>query len=978
MFLRRTLLLGFLLVSLLSAQKKKPVAAPVPSNDEAYGEKIRQFTTEKHFLTELIDHLPASATLPTPEKFLGYIPGAPGKLTHSATTNRYMRALAAASKRVQVFRIGDSEEGREMIMVAISDEENLAKLDLAKADVAKLADPRRTSEAEAQKLINSTIPMYWITGALHAPETGSTEMLIELAYRLAAGESDHIRAVRKNVITLITPVLDPDGREKQVDLYNWTRANEGKPSPGLLYWGKYVVHDNNRDGMNMSLALTRDVTKTFLEYHPLVMHDLHESIPFLYISTGMGPYNAWLDPIVTQEWQKMAWHEVEEMTKRGVPGVWTHGFYDGWAANYLFYAANGHNAIGRFYETYGAYGGDVGDRVVPGNFTTRTWFRPNPPTPRVRWSLRNNINLQQSGVLLALKYTADHKQEFLSNFWKKSQRSVAKATTEGPAAWVLPAKEKRPAHQADLVRVLQQQGVEVHKLSSAATVKQGSATETIPAGSYIVRMDQPYSRMADMMLDRQYYNSADTRPYDDTGWSLAQLRNIRSTRVMDTALLKEAMTLQAGTPVLEGSAPRSNATKGWLLPYAADYNFPAFRFKHKSVKMFALESPLTANGVTYPAGSVWIPMDSAIDMEAEARSAGLKMTPIDNAPTQPMHELAAPRVAVVHTWMSTQQEGWVRLAFENSKAPYTYISDHVLRDTPRLKDRFDVILFGPVNSTAQRIVNGVPKRSGPAIPWKNSELTPSFATSPDQTDDIRGGMGLEGLVHLKRFIEEGGLFITIGNNASIPIDFGLVEGVSFQQTRELAVRGSILRARVADTGSPVLYGYDPEVPVYFNQTPVLAVSESGMDEGAAFGPAQAGRVTGRGGLDDPDVVQGRPYSAPPPPVNGITDEVRNRMRAYLPAPDETPRVLLRFSGESDLLISGMLSGGRELAGKATIVDAPLGKGHILMFANNPMWRHQTQGSFGLVFNAIMNYQHLHIGRKAAPARAPQSGTADQN
>ena len=132
----------------------------------------------------------------------------------------------------------------------------------------------------------------------------------------------------------------------------------------LIFWGKYVAHDNNRDGLGMALALTRNQMKTFLEYHPAILHDLHESVPFLYTSTGTGPYNAWLDPITIDEWQLLAYHEIEEMTKRGVPGVWTHGFYDGWAPNYMFYVANGHNSIGRFYETFGNGGADTIDRTV--------------------------------------------------------------------------------------------------------------------------------------------------------------------------------------------------------------------------------------------------------------------------------------------------------------------------------------------------------------------------------------------------------------------------------------------------------------------------------------------------------------------------------------------------------------------------------------------------------------------------------------
>src|SRR6185369_2077326 len=230
--------------------------------------------------------------------------------------------------------------------------------------------------------------------------------------------------------------------------------------------GKYVAHDNNRDGLGMALALSRNQMKTFIEYHPTILHDLHESVPFLYTSTGTGPYNAWLDPIVIDEWNVLAYHEVEEMTKRGVPGVWTHGFYDGWAPNYMFYVANGHNSIGRFYETFGGSGADTRDRTVPANSTSRTWFRPNPPLPRVKWSIRNNINLQQSGILLSMNNVANNRKQFLDNFYLKSKRSVEKAANEGPYAWVLPSDEARPAEAASLVNLLRAQGVEVHMLNA--------------------------------------------------------------------------------------------------------------------------------------------------------------------------------------------------------------------------------------------------------------------------------------------------------------------------------------------------------------------------------------------------------------------------------------------------------------------------------------------------------------------------------
>src|SRR6266850_1980448 len=293
----------------------------VADADNDYSKKIKEYTTEPYFRTELVDHLPMSDKVPSPDKVLGYIVGTPNKLTYSKDLYRYYRELAKASPRVRVFTAPErSEDGKEQLLVAVGDEANLAQLDHYKTITAKLADPRKVSEAEAQSLIGEGKVFYWASGSIHSPETGSCEMLMELAYRLAVEESPFIQAIRKNVIVLITPALEVDGRDRMVDTYNYRKANPGKGVPPLVYWGHYVAHDNNRDGLGMALALSRNQMKTFLEYNPTILHDLHESVPFLYTSTGTGPYNAWLDPIVIDEWNLLAYHEIEEMTKRGIPG----------------------------------------------------------------------------------------------------------------------------------------------------------------------------------------------------------------------------------------------------------------------------------------------------------------------------------------------------------------------------------------------------------------------------------------------------------------------------------------------------------------------------------------------------------------------------------------------------------------------------------------------------------------------------------
>src|SRR5580692_9011076 len=414
-------------VTAVSASAQSASAQSTSANDEGYTKKIREYTTEPFFLTDLVDHLPASATVPTPEKILGHIVGAPDVLTYSKDIYHYYDELAKASPRVKVFRVGKSEEGRDFLLVAVSDEANIAQLDHLKEVTAKLADPRKITDAEAQQLISTGKPFYWASGSIHSPESGSPEMLMELAYRLAVEDTPMIQNIRRNMVFLITPVVEVDGHDRMVDWTNYRKAYPTRPQPDLVYWGHHVQHDNNRDAIGMGLRLSQVMMKNFLEWHPQVLHDLHESEPYLYISTGTGPYNAWLDPIVVSEWQKMAYNEVEQLTEKGVVGVWTHGFYDGWAPNYMFYVANGHNSIGRFYETYGNSTPETKEAELPPSATSRAWYRPNPPLPKVMWSLRNNTNLEESGVLLSLDYTAQHGQELLKDFYEKSKRSVAKA-----------------------------------------------------------------------------------------------------------------------------------------------------------------------------------------------------------------------------------------------------------------------------------------------------------------------------------------------------------------------------------------------------------------------------------------------------------------------------------------------------------------------------------------------------------------------
>ena len=945
---------------------------PAPAQQkvhEEYTKKILEFTTDPCFITKYVNYLPYAEGIPTPLEVLGHIAGAKDILSYSADVYKYMRALAAATPRVKVFDIGKTEEGRDWIVVAIADEETMRDIDRYKEINAKLADPRGLSDAEAQSLLGQAKPMYWATGGMHSGETGSVEMLMELAYRIAVDESPFVKAIRENAITLITPILEVDGRDKQVDVHMAKRKDPKANVPNrLVYWGRYVSHDNNRDNLGLALALSRNIMKVFLDYHPIVMHDLHESVSHLYISTGTGPYNAWLDPIVIDEWNLLAYREVDELTKLGVPGVWTQGFYDGWAPNYAFYAANGHNSIGRFYETQGA--GDASTRVI-GASPDRAWFRPNPPLRSTLWSMRNNVNLQESGVLVGMNHVATLKDKFLENFYLKSKRSIAKARAEGPAAYVFPGDDPRPGQAARLLRMLQAQGVEIHRADKAFKVKD----TPYPAGSYVVRMDQPYSRMADMMLDRQYFNVNDPRPYDDVGWTLGPLHNVQTVRVEDVAVLDAPMTLVKGEVMAPGGVTRlgKGVVQAYLINHNADNVLATFRFAHKDLKIQAAEKEFEAQGRKFRAGSfIIMPSDNPGDLEASLNEAGKALGFVVVAspavPAVPVHEVGAPRVAVMHTWQNTQTEGWLRIALDECGIPYDYISVHAARDNAKLREKYDVIIFGPSSPDPLSVVSGL--AGDKPLPWKKTEITPNIGVV-DSSDDMRGGLELDGVLHLRDFVKDGGVFITIGNSSALPLQFGLAMGLSIRDTPSLWARGGVFKAEVSDKASPLGYGYDDNLGIYFSQSPVFSaggMSGRGAGMMSGMGTPQ-GRVSGRGSANDPDIPQGRPRDLGQKAVEEFrkaqkaagdqTAEEGPEMRPAMAPSVARPRIVLSFTRNvADLLISGGLAGGEALAGSPALVDATLGKGHVVLFSFNPAWRSETHGSYFFIFNALLNWKNL--------------------
>src|SRR5712664_2878789 len=658
--LARSLVASALFVSTtcsISHAQIKPGRDPNQPIDEEYTNKIREYTTAPYFNSPLTDYLPAAPNVPTPKAVLGDVAGAPGKLPYAEEVYRYMRMLEKPRPRVKVFSIGTTEEGREMIAVAIASESLLAKLDDNRARLAKLADPRTIgmNDAEADRLVDQSFPIYYITGTIHSPETGAPTALMELAYRLTVDESPYIKSIRDGMVTLITPVVEVDGRNRMVDVYNWHLAHPNENWPGLVYWGHYVAHDNNRDAMGLSLKLTRNVLNTFVGWKAQVLHDLHESVPYLYDNTvGDGPYNAWLDPILTDEWQMIGWKNVSEMTKFGMPGVFTHGTFDTWSPGYLMFIAATHNGISRLYETFGNGGADTLVRTLSPDEYSRTWYKQNPPLPRTKWSQRNNNNYEETALLISLDFFNHNSKLFLKNFYLKAKRSVEKPKNEGPAAYVFPGDDSRPGGQAELLRILQGQGCEISRATApftvtmkkkAAPARPGAAnrasanaspsataspekkmedteSRTFPAGSYIVRMDQPYSRVADALLDYQYWSPRDPQQnvYDDTGWTFGELGNVSVVRVTDVKVLDAAMQRVSGEVRSPGGV--IGAGQIFIVNHNADNSLITLRYSLKKASFEAAEEPFEAGGKKFNRGSFIVRNASADDVNKVTNELG--------------------------------------------------------------------------------------------------------------------------------------------------------------------------------------------------------------------------------------------------------------------------------------------------------------------------------------------------------------------
>ncbi len=970
------------LPSLLAAQTSVAgTRAPDQRLDAEYERFYKAQTGDPRFGSPLVDHLPLAQGVPTPKDVLGYYIGTPRKLTYYEDILKYYRALAAASPRVRIETVGRSDEGRELVVVWISSEANIGALDANKANLATIADPRGKSDAEVRQVIARTKPHYHLMGGLHSGETGPSEVLMELAYRLVASESPFMTQIRDNVIVSLTPVADADGRDRNVDWFHagleredLARADSAAGrtttvTPGtaaLPYWGKYVYHDNNRD-INLSQVQMRAITDWYFTAHPPIIHDLHESLALLYTYSGGPPQNPNLDPLLFGELNFFANWELSQMTKWGMPGVYTHAFMDGWSPGYLGSVAYNHNGMMRMYETQSgrdvdpnvapptggrggapgaggrgaggrggaagaaaqgdssgsgvaaAVGGGRGAAAPPiragaptgrGGGQAREWYRgiPIPEGYPARFTRRNNANYMQTGVLSALQLTAMFPELVLENFYVKTRNAMHAGRSAAPYAWVFPV-QRDMTKVAELIRILRLQGIEVGTL--AAETRVGAAT--YPAGSYLVKLDQPYGRLAKNLLEKQDYPDPALRTYDDSGWSMCLAFNVTCAPVADSSILG-ARTTPVTTVTVRGSIA-GNGTAGLAVAHLGSNHMITFRFRAKTAAVRVAEEAFTAEGVEFPVGSFIVTGSDAQLREAREAAVALGLTgaALSTVPTVRTHDADLPRIAIYTNWSGTQELGWYRHAFDQFGIPFDLLYKEQVA-AGNLAQKYDVILMATQTMTRQSVL--APPAARP-IPYKTTEKY-RYLGMYGETDNVTGGFGEAGVRAIEQFLAAGGTLITTLQSSRFPIEFGFARSVDLETPQGVTAQKPLIQAQVSRPDHPVFYGYNERIfPIKFGQA------------------AQVFRV-------------------------GVADQ---------------GNVLATYVGGDDAVLSGLMEGANNIRGRAFAVDIPdayQGKGRVIMFANNPVYRWQNHGEFNMVFNSIINWNDVPAPRPAGPA-APGGG-----
>jgi hypothetical protein len=779
------------------------------------------------------------AAVPTPEAHFGHRMGADRKVLDWEKVVSYFNALPKESDRIAVRELGKSTEGRPFIAAWISSSDTIKNLDRYREIQEKLADPRKTTAEEASKLAKDGKTVVMITCSIHSTEIASTHTAIEFAHRLLTEDSPKVRAILENTIFILVPSLNPDGLDLVTKWYRYTLGSQWEgTSPPQLYQ-KYIGHDNNRDWYIFSQVETQlAVSKLHNVWHPQIVYDVHQQGAYasrMFVPPWMDPVEPNIDPIIVQWCNAIGLGIAADLTSAGKTGVAINAMYDFWTPARHYQAYHGglrilsESASARIASPITVKPDQIQSNAQGYAPRERAWNHLEPWLGGT-WTLRDIVDYQLIAMESTLYQAAVRREDMLRSFYEVGRRAVSRTS---PWAFVIPQEQFDPGAAQRLMEILKFGQIEVER---AADVFQ-AGDKQYPKGTYVIRMQQPYSSWAKTLLEKQDYpdlrlypGGPPKRPYDVTAHTLPMLMGVHVDTLAKPAEAKlqpagNTFPFRINRAVPAGVLPGSDL-EAWRVLGAAWQNSPGI-FRDPSSGDFFL---------------------------APSQDKNLKLIP-------------KPRIALYKSNVPSMDEGWTRWVLEKFSIPYTSFDNG---DVSMLKNRADVVVF-PDQSPAT-ITEG----------YRPGAMPPPHAG------------GLVELAALREFVNDGGTAVFLNHSTDFAIDtFGLkvknvVRGLS---NREFYSPGSILYSTL-DRKHPLSWGLPEQIHVWSEGSPAWDVPEG------------AGTVVAR-------------Y-----PAKG-------------------------------LLASGWLLGEKYLAGKASIVDVPVGKGHVILFGMRPQYRGQSYQTFKVLFNSFL-------------------------
>jgi hypothetical protein len=555
-------------------------------------------------------------------------------------------------------------------------------------------------------------------------------------------------------------------------------------------------------------------------------------------------------------------------------------------------------------------GGRANAGTGRGGGQPREWYRglPIPPEAQQNFSRRDNTNYMETGVLSGLQLTSMIPNIVIENFYKKTQHSIDDGKTAPPYGYVIPFSTKDMTRVATLVNILRAQAIEIGEAKSE--IKIGDAA--YPAGSYVIKRDQPYGRLAKNLLEKQNYPDPNLTTYDDSGWTMGLAMGVDVKEIRDKAILDVAVT-----PVKEAVAKgkvTGSGSAGMAVAHFGSNNMIALRYALKHVPMKIAEKSFTAGGVEFPAGSFLIASGADLNaVKSAVEKFGLTAASLQAMPNVPAHDADVPRVAIYSSWSNTQEIGWYRLTFDKFGVPYDLIFKERAKKG-NLRADYDVIIMPTQTANRAAVFASQAARPVPYMKTDKYKFLGMYGESPD----ITGGMGGEGVDAFAKFLEAGGTLICTGDAVRFPTELGFARTVDATQNTSSAFYAPrpLINAEIVKTDSPVFYGYTEHViPIKYLGGPLMSVAQ----------------------------------------------------------PDQSA-ILGRYSGGDANVLSGLMRGADEITNRPFAIEVPggyTGKGRVVLFSNNPIYRWQNHAEFNMVFNAMLNWNDFGA---AAPARTTTAAT----